>query len=107
MYATGTIAQTYSKEEIITVQIEITVNHGGWFEFHLCPTNNARTTATQECMDRWPLIQTNGEVKFAVPEGLGIASIQLRLPQDLTCSQCVLQWKWNTGKFTYIPDLTM
>jgi hypothetical protein len=27
-----------------------------------------------------------------------VYSLKLKLPTGLTCSQCVLQWKYNTGK---------
>lgn len=85
----------------MTVQVEITVNHGGWFEFRLCPNNDVKKRATQECLDKYLLRQLDGSTRVVVPEGLGIVSIQLKLPQDLTCSQCVFQWKWNTGKYNY------
>lgn len=97
LYATGTIARTYNQGDVITVQVEITVNHGGWFEFKLCPNNDAKKRATQECLDKYLLRHLDGSTRTIVPEGLGIVSIKLRLPKDLTCSQCVLQWKWNTA----------
>lgn len=96
-YATGTIARAYNQGDVITVQIEITVNHGGWFQFKLCPNNDVKKRATQQCLDKYVLRQLDGSTKFVVPDGLGIVSIQLKLPKELTCSQCVFQWKWNTA----------
>ncbi|XP_045173145.2 uncharacterized protein LOC123534789 [Mercenaria mercenaria] len=97
LYATGTIARTYNQGDVITVQVEITVNHGGWFEFKICPNNDVKKRATQECLDKYLLQQLDGSTRFVIPEGLGIVSIKLKLPQGLSCSQCVLQWKWNTA----------
>lgn len=36
----------------IDVEIELTANHLGRFEMYLCPNNNPRNVATQECFDR-------------------------------------------------------
>lgn len=30
-----------------------------------------------------------------------IYSLKLKLPRGLTCSQCVLQWKYNAGMFSF------
>lgn len=36
----------------IDVEVELTANHLGRFEMYLCPNNNPRNVATQECFDR-------------------------------------------------------
>jgi hypothetical protein len=36
----------------IRVQVELTSNHQGHFEFRLCPTDNSSSEVTQECLDR-------------------------------------------------------
>lgn len=36
MYATGIIGKTYYEGSEITVTIDITANHYGYFEFRLC-----------------------------------------------------------------------
>ncbi|KAH3894119.1 uncharacterized protein LOC127862143 isoform X2 [Dreissena polymorpha] len=99
-FATATIAATYTQGQIFTVQLEITVNHGGWFEFRLCPNNDFTKRATQECLDKYLLEQTTGGARYTLNEGRGIKTVTLKLPKDLTCSQCVLQWKWNTASNT-------
>ncbi|KAH3884486.1 uncharacterized protein LOC127832630 [Dreissena polymorpha] len=96
-YATGTIARHYSEGQTITVTIDVTTNHGGYFEFRICPTNNLRNPATEACLNQNLLRQPNGQTKWYLPEGTRTFSLNLVLPRSLTCSQCVLQWKWNTA----------
>ena len=82
---------------MITVKIEVTVNHGGWFEFRLCPNNNPEEKITEECLNNNLLELTTGGTQYQLSGGLGVFPVNLMLPEDLTCSQCVLQWKWKTG----------
>ncbi|KAK3606445.1 hypothetical protein CHS0354_041386 [Potamilus streckersoni] len=98
-YATGTIAKTYKAGETISVRVQITVNHGGWFEFRLCPNNDPQKRVTRSCLDRNLLAQPNGQNRYQINAGDGITvyTVNLVLPRGLTCSQCVLQWKWNTA----------
>ena len=39
-YANGIIVDTYQPGQIIDVDVEITANHYGWFEFRLCENND-------------------------------------------------------------------
>ncbi|WAR03973.1 hypothetical protein MAR_010534, partial [Mya arenaria] len=96
-YATGTIGASYSQGQVITVTTEITVNHGGWFEFKLCPVNDRKVRATPACLDKHLLRVVGGGTRYTMVTGLGQQSVRLQLPKELTCSQCVLQWKWNTA----------
>ena len=39
-----------------------------------------------------------GETRFPVPDAFtGNMNLQLQLPVGLTCTQCVIQWKYNAG----------
>ena len=96
-FATGTIAKRYTEGQTITVSVDVTVNHGGYFEFRMCPNNNPSRPATESCLNQHLLRQPNGETKWHLPAGTHVFSVQLVLPQGLTCTQCVLQWKWNTA----------
>ncbi|OWF49967.1 hypothetical protein KP79_PYT23205 [Mizuhopecten yessoensis] len=99
-YATGTIVRYYDiTEEYINVTVDISAHHRGQFEFRLCPNNDVNTRVTQECLDQHVLQVEGGEdggVHF-VPAGSGIHHLRLGIPRGLTCSQCVLQWKYTTG----------
>ena len=97
-YASGIITGTYTKGQTITVSIVITATHRGYHEFRLCPVNNPKIRATQDCLDRYLLKHPNGDTQFIESGVVGTYTYDLVLPSDLTCAQCVLQWKWNTGK---------
>jgi hypothetical protein len=97
-YATGTIVGKYTSGQNISVKVQITATHRGYFEFRLCPVNSPHQSATQACLDRHILRQTNGQTKFYEPGSVGSYTVDLVLPQGLVCNQCVLQWKWNTGE---------
>ena len=96
-YATGTITGHYSQGQTINVEVQITATHKGYFEFRLCPHNNPNTPVTQACLDQHILTQQNGNARVTELGRVSNYSIQLVLPRDVSCSQCVLQWKYNTG----------
>lgn len=83
------------------MEIELTANHYGRFEMYLCPNNNPRYEATQECFDRYPLVVSDTrENRFLIPnesEKQGTFSYKVRLPRGVTCTQCVVQWTYYTG----------
>jgi len=56
-------------------------------------------TVLEACFNQHLLRQPNGQTKWQLPTGTRQFSLNLVLPRDLTCSQCVLQWKWTTGEF--------
>ena len=98
-YATGTIVKHYREGQVISTTSELTVNHGGWLEFRICPNNNIQKEATQQCLDHHVLALRNGSTRYYFPKGSGRnITVELVLPRGLTCTQCVLQWLWNTGE---------
>ena len=91
------------------------------FEFDLCDRlgdpnlhNSQNTTAqpsqavrfvplfvspvTQECLDEHLLTDMYGNTDHYMGETNADYSYRLRLPAGLTCTQCVLQWKYNAGQ---------
>jgi len=97
-YATGTIVREYSSGDIITVNVDVTANHLGHFEFKLCPNNNIQKKATQDCLDQYPLeLADSSGYKYKIDSNIGDHPVQLKLPRDLTCTQCVLQWRYVCG----------
>ena len=85
------------------MRIELTANHMGHFEFKLCPQNNLRKPATQTCLDKYTLELANGEgVNYYPGPGNKVFEMWFQLPKDLTCKQCVFQWRYlaanNWGK---------
>lgn len=97
-YANGIIVRHYRSGETISVSVELTTSHMGYFEFRLCPNNDAGRRVTQQCLDRFLLRQPDGSTRFPVTSpAQGIRNVQLVLPSGLECTQCVLQWKYNTA----------
>merc|ERR1712142_1042926 len=39
-FATGTITKTYTAGSTININVFITTQHGGWYEFSICPVND-------------------------------------------------------------------
>ncbi|VDH96242.1 Hypothetical predicted protein, partial [Mytilus galloprovincialis] len=97
IYAKGIIARTYRSGQDIPVKIQITANHLGWHEFRLCVNNNISKKITHRCLDNH-LLKTSdtGFNRTTFSASTGIKELTLKLPKDLICSQCVLQWKWRT-----------
>lgn len=94
-YGQGVIARKYTKGQDIKVRIQLTANHMGHFEFRLCPNNNPSKPATQTCLDRYLLNQTNGRGPNYYPgPGNRVFETMYKLPDSLTCTQCVFQWKY-------------
>ena len=99
-YATGQIVAQFGPEEVITSTVQLTVNHGGYFEFDLCPVNQPNVKATENCFARYPLSLPDGRRMFILPDrNAGYFHVPLRLPPGLTCRQCVFRWKYVTGMF--------
>jgi len=97
-YANGIIVETYEAEQEVQVTIQITANHKGYFEFKLCPNNNIHQDPQQDCFDSNLLEVVNGDGnKFMIGVGNKNYYPIIKLPNGLTCSQCILQWTYITG----------
>lgn len=98
LYATGTIVRAYTQGQIIPVVVDVTANHRGYFEFRICPNNNPSVEASQTCLNEHPLYSADGSVfQHYIDTNLGDHKIDLRLPADVSCTQCVLQWRYVAG----------
>ena len=51
-YANGIIVETYQSGQNIEVEVQLTANHKGYFEFKLCPNNNVAADKGQWCFDQ-------------------------------------------------------
>ncbi|BFZ00768.1 hypothetical protein BsWGS_03807 [Bradybaena similaris] len=97
-YANGIITRTYRQGQRVTMQVDVTANHKGFFEFKICPTNDPKKQETQECFDRYPLSLLDGSsYRYYIPTTAALMSVDLLLPQNLTCEFCVLQFRYHTG----------
>nr|XP_045582906.1 uncharacterized protein LOC123745862 [Procambarus clarkii] len=97
-YATGTIVRRYEEGQVIPIRVHVTANHRGHFEFRLCPNNNPQVEATQTCLNQYPLLPADGSgFQQQVAGHTGEHLLHLQLPSGLTCTQCVLQWRYVAG----------
>lgn len=62
-YASGIITRHYTESQQIDVDVEITANHKGWFEFRICPNNDVKKAATQTCFDKYLLKFANNATR--------------------------------------------
>ena len=74
----------------------------GYFEFRLCEHNNMTTRANQSCFDNglFLTVHGTGKTRYDIngnqqPE----YHFKLDKPRDVTCTQCILQWKYNAGLY--------
>ena len=108
-YANGIIANTYTTNDTsMLVVIDIQSFLKGYFEFRICPHNDALVPVQQECLDThqlkiWDLVENVPKFRY-YPRGVGLHRLRVELPRDMTCTQCVLQWKWHTGKHIHTQN---
>ena len=104
-YGTGTLVRKYLTGSVITIRVELTANHRGYFEFRLCPVNDLKNDATQECLDRYVLRRVEGREQGEQPHetrlypgpGNKVFASRYTLPPELTCKHCVMQWRYIAG----------
>ena len=93
MFGVGMITRSYRPGSSLTLGVDISANHLGYFEFRLCP----RAPASQACLDNNVLRLSDGEQRFYIGEGTGTFTMTATLPSGVTCGQCVLQWIYKAG----------
>ncbi|XP_050434733.1 uncharacterized protein LOC126841953 isoform X2 [Adelges cooleyi] len=104
-YGQGVIVRRYKIGQPFIVRVELTANHRGYFEFRLCPNNAPKQVASQACLDKYVLRRvktkdaddTFHETRFYPGTENKVYEMRYSLPEGLTCSQCVLQWKYVAG----------
>ncbi|XP_067652973.1 uncharacterized protein [Haliotis asinina] len=96
-YYTGNIVEQYTSGEVIDVAVVLTANHFGSFFFDICPTNSPKEPETEECFQ--PLMNAdNGKDHFELPNwNADTFLVRLKIPEWMTCYNCVLRWKYVTG----------
>ncbi|CAF3167504.1 unnamed protein product [Rotaria sp. Silwood2] len=97
----GTSVKTYNQGQQISVKVNLTANHMGYFEFHLCNVDTTpNSDATQDCLDRRILKLANSDLtKYSITGAIGNSQIivNLQLPAGVSCQHCVFQWKYTAG----------
>ncbi|XP_058447916.1 uncharacterized protein LOC131428200 [Malaya genurostris] len=99
----GVIVRRYRPGSVITLRVELTASHMGYFEFRICDSVKAQ----QDCLDKHlmkilsgtPSVTNPNDLKtrFYPRNGSRIYDMKAELPEDLQCSNCVIQWKYVAG----------
>ena len=95
-FGRGVIVRSYSPGQLVRVTVDVTANHKGYFQFSLCPHNNPKAPAPASCFSKHLEFSEGGD-RFYIAPGTGSQSAMVRLPAGLTCSHCVLQWRYVAG----------
>ena len=79
--------------------IRLTANYYGHFEFRLCADKQSvDELVTKECLDKHLLELEDGNTEFPVPDPTPQDYYPVvRLPRDVNCEFCVMQWTYITG----------
>ncbi len=101
-YGTDVNAARYVVGQTIDISIDLTTNHGGYFEIKLCDKGKKNKPADEACFEKYTLELADkpGEVKYVIPEDTpkkALIEYRVKLPDDVTCSRCVFQWTYVTG----------
>jgi len=104
IYATGIIGKSYRQGSYIPIIVDITANHQGYIEFKICPNNDVFVDPEQSCFDsREPLWVSGGDPildnrRYPIYDyETGLRLIYAKLPMDLTCKQCIIQFTYVAG----------
>ncbi|XP_055602088.1 uncharacterized protein LOC129750917 [Uranotaenia lowii] len=99
----GVIVRKYNPGSVITLRVELTASHMGYFEFRICDNVQAQ----QSCLDKHILKIISGTPSIPNPSDLGtrfyprngsrIYDMKAELPQNFECSNCVIQWRYIAG----------
>lgn len=98
-YASGVITRNYKTGDDIDLTADLSANHLGYFEYRVCPVEDPNVPVTQDCLDKHPVYITetrDGRYHVKASEN-GVIFMKGRLPANMSCDHCVLQWRYNTG----------
>lgn len=98
--SSGLIPRTYESSEEIPIAIQLTAHHKGFFQFKICEMTPDMATEDEDCFNSSDSIMelADGSTIWDVNNGsTGIFNGKIRLPDDLSCEHCVIQWRYHTG----------
>mmetsp|Transcript_3254 Transcript_3254/g.5333 ORF Transcript_3254/g.5333 Transcript_3254/m.5333 type:complete len:466 (+) Transcript_3254:160-1557(+) len=118
---TSTMAQTLTNLQagsVFELSVHITAHHMGHFEFAICDQHvSGDLEDPQACFDARKLhradppadcvpndargdcqpIQVEYPERWYLPPAAGTHTMRFKIPSDLSCTSCTLQWRWWTA----------
>ncbi|CAB3239285.1 unnamed protein product [Arctia plantaginis] len=95
IYGAGIIVAHYQPGQVMSTNVNLTAAHRGFWELRICTEPYYQE---QACFDNGYLLQlVGGGTKYYPLRESGSYNVAYRLPSDLTCEHCVLQWKYTSG----------
>jgi len=103
----GIITGRYTAGQNFDIEVELTQSHMGFFEFRLCSSPGTGAGETQACFNQNLLQRADGGGTRVQVSGTGWYRNQFRLPANVRCTRCVLQWNYRAGNnWGWCPDGT-
>ncbi|XP_037041216.1 uncharacterized protein LOC119077953 [Bradysia coprophila] len=93
----GIITGRYTAGQIIDIDIDMTQYHRGFMEFRLCTTPGNGAGETQACFNQNLLQRADGGGSRTEVTRTGWYHMRYRLPANVRCARCVLQWNYRAG----------
>jgi hypothetical protein len=107
----GDVQATYTSGQSIDINVIITAHHMGWCQFYLCDKGDA---LSQDGLNKRMLLRDPNDPSispvdasflgryYIIPTCYGTEmsmnqTVRYKLPEGLTCTNCVLQWYWVTA----------
>ena len=98
VFANGIVTGVYMTGSTVDVVIDDVVASGGYFEFRLCDNKQLAVHDPHKCFQNGLLTVKDSSTRlFNIKNGEN--KLKLILPTNVTCDQCVLQWKYRTGNY--------
>ncbi|OXA55745.1 hypothetical protein Fcan01_08630 [Folsomia candida] len=98
LFGRGIIVRNYTAGQWIDIHVQLTAVHLGHFEIRLCPLSSSTELEEEACFEQNILQFANGLTKYPVTdEEMQEYFLQAKLPQEIKCDHCVVQWHYLTG----------
>jgi len=105
-YDKGIITGTYNAGQQIDVNVRMTANHRGHFQFDLCTIDNGETDG---CFQRLNIVSGSMPIRSGnmICSGGDHQNVDIRarlqLPAGFRCTRCTLRWTYRTS-YPPAPD---
>lgn len=92
----GVIVKSFTQGATIPLKVKITANHRGYIYMNICNLDNENES--EACFQRYKITDTNGNDRFPLPTtSAGDFVLNGKLPSNLWCNHCVIQWTYVAG----------